>query len=50
MKIENLSELEIKSQFSILCDISMELTRPASLEEVLEETAESALGWLLFKE
>ena len=38
MKIENLSELEIKSQFSILCDISMELTSPAPLEEVLEKT------------
>ena len=40
MKIENLSELEVKNQFSILCDISMELTSPAPLEEVLEKTAD----------
>ena len=40
MKIEDLSELEVKSQFSILCDISMELTSPAPLDEVLEKTGD----------
>ena len=40
MKIADLSELEVKSQLSILCDISMELTSPASLDQVLEETAD----------
>ena len=40
MKIEDLSEIEVKSQLSILCDISMELTNPAPLDQVLEETAD----------
>jgi len=40
MKVEKISELETKSKYSILCDISMELTHPAPLEEVLEKTAD----------
>ena len=40
MKVEELNQLETESKYSILCNISRELTRPAPLEEVLEKTAD----------
>jgi signal transduction histidine kinase len=40
MKVEGLGELEMRKIYSILCEISMELTSPAPLDQVLEKTAD----------